>query len=48
MASIDIMLQKVHSYQEYHLTNMAPNINGSSQKSLMPSVNDTINLSVPF
>ena len=48
MASIDIMLQRGQSYQEYHLTKMAPNINGSSQKSLMPSVSHTINLSIPF
>ena len=33
MALIDTMLQKGHSsYQKYHLTKMAPNINGTSQK----------------
>ena len=32
MAPIDIMLQKGHSYQKYHLTEMAHNINDTSQK----------------
>ena len=33
MAPIDIMLQKGHSsYQKYHLTKMAPNMNDTSQK----------------
>ena len=33
MALIDTILQKGHSsYQEYHLTKVAPNVNGTSQK----------------
>ena len=33
MALTDTILQKGHaSYQKYHLTKMAPNINGTSQK----------------
>ena len=33
MAPIDTLLQKKHSsYQEYHLTKMAPNLFGASQK----------------
>ena len=33
MAPIDKMLQKGHSsYQKYHFTKMAPNVNGTSQK----------------
>ena len=45
---IDIMLQKGHSYQKYHLTKVAPNINGISQKSLVPSMNHTTNSRIPF
>ena len=44
MSPIDIVLQKGHCYQKYHFTKMAPNINDTSQKSLVPSVNHTTDL----
>ena len=48
MAPIDIILQKGHSYQKYHLTKMAPNINDISHKTSKSSVSHKTNLKIPF